>query len=224
MAKAAKKHTPIDCETEDLTSVHRYLVELGYEIEPALRTMEQHIATPEFPLKVEEYVDGELRNAYNVTDRFYFRTKYKLKFDLYDQEVRVVPRIWRLMWGGGLAFVERRYRVGKQTVRLVWPAFPPASQTAPDQQPEDSTGPDPFRTGTAGRPSAAHLVKAEAERRIADKEVTPMPGGLTTFSEDLEKWWDVERLNFNPSGPPMEAGSIKNVVRELWNAALGVQN
>jgi len=54
--------------------------------------------------------------------------------------------------------------------------------------------------------------------------VTPMPGGLTTFSEDLKKWWDVERLNFNPSGPPMEAGSIKNVVRELWNAALGVQN
>jgi hypothetical protein len=223
MATQAAEHvTPINCETEDLTSVHRYLVESGYEIEPALRTMEQHIATPEFPLTVEEYVDGELRNAYNVTDRFYFRTKYKLKFDLYDQEVRVVPRIWRLMWGG-LAFVERRYRVVKQTVRLVWPAYPPASH-APNQQPEDMAAPDPFRTGAAGRPSAAHFVLAEAERRIAEKEVTPTLGGLNAFSEDLKNWWDVERLTFNPPGPPMEAGSIKNVVRELWNAALGVQN
>jgi len=32
---------------------------------------------------------------------------------------------------------------------------------------------DPFKTGASGRPSAASLVEAEAERRIANGEVTP---------------------------------------------------
>jgi hypothetical protein len=96
-----------------------------------------------------------------------------------------------------------------------------------DSAPADNTGPDPFRTGAAGRPSAAAIVLAEAERRIRDKEVTPKQGGLTAFSTDLKNWWEEKRHTYNPDpGPRMTASGIRSCgVRDLWNAALrGVRN
>jgi hypothetical protein len=44
---------------------------------------------------------------------------------------------------------------------------------------------DPFKTGASGRPSAASLVEAEAERRIANGEVAPREDDLAKFSRDL---------------------------------------
>jgi hypothetical protein len=85
----------------------------------------------------------------------------------------------------------------------------------------ENTGPDPFRTGTAGRPTAKEIVLAEAGRRIRDREVVPEQGGLTAFSESLESWWQNKRRTYEPPGPPMTASAIRNAgVRDLWNVAL----
>jgi hypothetical protein len=82
---------------------------------------------------------------------------------------------------------------------------------------------DPFRTGAAGRPTASHLVVAEAKRRIEEGEVKPREGGLNDFANLLCKWWDTERLKYQPPGaPPLKPGSIKNAVRQLWNDARAV--
>jgi hypothetical protein len=82
-------------------------------------------------------------------------------------------------------------------------------------------GPDPFKTGAVGRPTAKAIVLAEAERRIREREVIPQLGGLTAFSEDLEEWWEAKRHTYKPPGPRMAASSIRSCgVRNLWNAAL----
>jgi hypothetical protein len=75
---------------------------------------------------------------------------------------------------------------------------------------------DPFRTGAAGRPTAAYMIRAEAERRISSGEVVPQPRGLARFARDLFDWWEAERQNFTPPGPAMKAGTIENKVRDLW--------
>jgi hypothetical protein len=125
---------------------------------------------------------------------------------------------------------EREWKEQPRTPPRPYPAVPAAPETAPavsevatQDVSREVQGVDPFRTGAAGRPSAAHLIEVEAGRRITNKEVTPTLGGLTSFSEDLETWWEKERHKpeYNPPGPPMKAGSIKNVVRKLWTAACG---
>jgi hypothetical protein len=209
---------------KDLDDALRYLVEeLGYEEYPALWEMEARIWDGKLRLMRQKLVDdlpyspSHYGMPYNVepVDPSFFCSKLTLRFDRHDR-VEVIPRV------AGFEWWDFRYRIADGCdVRAIWP-HPPASETASAQKP-NSAGLDPFRTGAAGRPTAAHLILAEAERRITEKEVTPTLGGLTAFSEDLEKWWAEKRLTFDPHGPPMEAGSIKNVVRELWNAALGVQ-
>src|SRR5215831_11135741 len=85
----------------------------------------------------------------------------------------------------------------------------------------ENTGPDPFKTGTAGRPTAKNIVLAEAERRIRDREVVPKQGGLAEFSRSLESWWQNKRGTYEPPGPAMTASAIRNAgVRDLWNVAL----
>jgi hypothetical protein len=220
MAQVADQLTPI----KDLDGAFRYLTEeLGYDRYAALCEMSERIWGGQLRLTRQRYVlgkpysptDGKPYNPEPV-DPSFFRSKLTLDFDHRHDRVEVVERVAGLPW-------DLRYRIAEGCdARAIWPR-PLASQTAPVQQP-DSAGPDPFRTGAAGRPSAAYLIEIEAKRRIAEKEVTPTLGGLTAFSEDLAKWWAEKRLTFDPPGPPMEAGSIKNVVRELWNAALGVQN
>jgi hypothetical protein len=102
--------------------------------------------------------------------------------------------------------------------------FPPerALEPTPLSSAEtENTSPDPFRTGTAGRPTAKEIVLAEAGRRIRGREVLPEQGGLTAFSESLETWWEQERQTYKPPGPSMTASGIRNCgVRDLWNSAL----
>lgn len=70
---------------------------------------------------------------------------------------------------------------------------------------------DPFKTGASGRPSAASLVEAEAERRIANGEVAPREDDLAKFFRDLAAWWEEKRRKYEPVGPPMKPRSIENV-------------
>jgi hypothetical protein len=84
---------------------------------------------------------------------------------------------------------------------------------------------DPFRTGAAGRPTASHLVVAEAKRRIEEGEVKPLKGGLNDFAISLFNWWEKERFKYQPPAPALKAGSLKNAgVRKLWKDALAVSN
>jgi hypothetical protein len=83
---------------------------------------------------------------------------------------------------------------------------------------------DSFKTGLPGHPNYSHLVKNEAERRIKTKEVVPTRGELKQFTVVLEGWWEIVRKTFNPPAPPIKAGSIENVIRDTWNAALASAN
>jgi hypothetical protein len=75
---------------------------------------------------------------------------------------------------------------------------------------------DPFRTGAPGRPTAAHIIAAEAKRRISSGEVVPQRRGIARFARDLSNWWERERMKLTPPGPAMKAGTIENKVRDLW--------
>jgi hypothetical protein len=193
MDEAAEQVTPIEWWALDDLLEYLTLAPFRYEIDEALLKMERAISTGDLLLYFDtDAIDGKLQ-TYEF-DPFRFHTAHTLKFDYFSQLVRVVPR-------RGLQVGRRGYKLIKQDAQRVWPLRPPASQTAPDKQPEDKAGPDPFRTGAAGRPSAAYLIEIEAKRRIAEKEVTLTLGGLTAFSEDLEKWWAEKRLTFDPPRP-----------------------
>lgn len=99
---------------------------------------------------------------------------------------------------------------------VVEPVTQPVEQ--PESKPESKPKIDPFKTG--GRPTAAHLVQAEARRRIKDGEVTVKRGGLSAFAKVLEEWWEPERQRYDPPGPPIQQKHIADVVRSAWNEAL----
>jgi hypothetical protein len=196
MAQAANKHTRID----DLDDLLRYLTEeLGFQKGFAIYAMNQHY---------HDQLDGQLRlekqdlilDDEPYGDWIAINAEFgDLKLDR-DGHVQVIPRI--KFWRKG------RYRIAEGCdVRAIWPPRPPAS----------------FRTGAAGRPTAADFVLDEAERRIAKEEITPTEGGLADFSRKLFKWYDKERITFKPHGPKLTAGSIENIVRDLWRAALRAQ-
>ena len=83
----------------------------------------------------------------------------------------------------------------------------------------NTSGPERFRTGAPGRPTAAHFIKQEAERRISAGEVTVEAGGLKKFAKELEAWWSNERQRYEQA-PTMTATTIANTIRELWNESL----
>jgi hypothetical protein len=208
MAESADHPTPI----KDLDDLLRYLTEeLGYEKYDALWEMEQKYLDGQLRLEKQDLIrDDEPYGDWIAINALYGHIELNRR-----GRVRVVPLtpLWR----------EASYRIAEGCdARAIWPRRPPASQAAPAQQPE--VGLDPFRTGAAGRPTAAHIVLDEAKRRIVEKEVTPTSGGLTAFSKKLADWWDVKRKASEPHGPEMKAGSIANVVRDEWNKALAARN
>jgi hypothetical protein len=221
MAEAAEQHIPI----KDLDDVLRYLTEeLGYEKYAALCEMRERIWDGQLRLTRQRHVDGK---PYSPTDGTpynpepvnpsFFRSNLILDFDHRHDRAEVISQL-------GFEWWDFRYRIaeGCDARAICW-SRPPESQAAPERQLEDKTGPDPFRTGAAGRPSAADFIRAEAERRIAEQEVTPTRGGLADFSQKLWDWYDKKRKTFEPSGPSITAGRIETVVRNLWNAALSAQ-
>jgi hypothetical protein len=93
--------------------------------------------------------------------------------------------------------------------------WPPKTE-APVAQVVEPPTVDPFRTGAPGRPTAAGAICSEAERRISSGEVVSQPRGLARFARDLSDWWERERQQASPPGPAMKAGTIENIVRDLW--------
>ena len=100
----------------------------------------------------------------------------------------------------------------RDDVLALWPP----NTKAPVAQVVEPPTVDPFRTGAPGRPTAAKMIQAEAERRISSGEVVPRPRGLARFARDLSDWWERERQQASPPGPAMKAGTIENIVRDLW--------
>jgi hypothetical protein len=78
---------------------------------------------------------------------------------------------------------------------------------------------EPFRTGSAGRPTAKEIIIAEFKRRIETGEVTPYRhGGLKEEGERLFHWWEKERQTHTPPGPEVTVGTIENQIRASWRA------
>jgi hypothetical protein len=96
-----------------------------------------------------------------------------------------------------------------------------------DVGPDDPTptnavkGVDSFRTGSAGRPSAKEFIQIEFKRRLQDGEIRPVEGGLAACARTLVKWWEAKRRGYDPPGPSVTPGTIENMIRELWRAAVG---
>jgi hypothetical protein len=129
MALAIEQLTRID----DLDDLLRYLTEdLSYRKGVAVYLMDQHYLDGQLLLEKQDYIhDGEPYGGWDPIDAKYGH----LEFDRHGR-MRVVPRIkpWR----------EARYRIAEQCdARAIWPLHPTAPQPAPDQQPEDKSGPDP---------------------------------------------------------------------------------
>jgi hypothetical protein len=80
-----------------------------------------------------------------------------------------------------------------------------------------TTAINPFATGSAGRPTARDLIRAEFRRRI---ETGQIRSGfrLSACAEMLTTWWETERKGFDPPGPPTKQGTIENIIREPWRA------
>jgi hypothetical protein len=215
MAKAANQHTPGELSLDDLLN---YLMRrFRWREDSALYQIDQKISAGDLPLRVRHYLDEKLQGE-NVVISNYYRNY--LGLEIKDSRVQVITKYFALVPG------EFHYTVLEQDAQFVdWLPQSPASQTALDQEPKGQAGPDPFKTGAGGRPAVMHLIMIEAERRIADKEVTPTLGELTKFGRDLADWWNNEkRRTFNPPGAPVGAKSVENAVRNVWNAVLGAQN
>jgi hypothetical protein len=75
---------------------------------------------------------------------------------------------------------------------------------------------DRFKTGTAGRPTAKHLILAEFEQRLKDCKIEPKDGELTKCSKAMAEWWERTR----GQGPKMAHGTITNILRNRWRAAI----
>lgn len=89
-----------------------------------------------------------------------------------------------------------------------------------------ATGLDTFRTGAAGKPTAADFIRSEVKRRIGAREVVPRRGDLEAYSRVMWDWYEKERHKFNPPGPEVKSpGSVENMIRPVWNCALrGARN
>ena len=166
MAQAVDQHT-IEWTLPDLLE-YLTLAPFSYSINRALREMSQAIATGKLPLKREYYVDGKFRTDW--LDPFRFHLHYTLELDRVTAVVRVVKRGWL---PGEASF---HYTVAEQDVLTLWPPRPPASQTAPAQQPEEDKG-DGWQVG--------RVKKALKEKYPPDGQ-PPIDLPLKTVRDDLK--------------------------------------
>jgi hypothetical protein len=71
---------------------------------------------------------------------------------------------------------------------------------------------DPFKTGAAGRPSAAKVLCAEAERRIAEHDISQ--NTLKDFAASLLAWL----YKTHPGAPNTSQKNAETILRSLWTS------
>jgi hypothetical protein len=93
------------------------------------------------------------------------------------------------------------FRVERRIIDELWPPseLPTSAETATDH------------SGAPGRPSSAHLVDAEFERRLQSGAIK---SSLASQAEVLKAWLKTT----HPKLSPMSAGTIENRIRDAWNA------
>jgi hypothetical protein len=203
MAQAADQHTAKEWSLEDYLRYVRLTLNCG--INKALREMERRIVSDQLLLIRRRYdADGNRKGDPVLIERFNFLRNYTLQLDE-DDRVRVVTRRPDTFFGPTLvsdkALVQRltywdRGRVtdGYYTV-IERPPRPPASQTAPDQQPEDKTGPDPPKV----------WLPIEHKRR---QQLNDIPKNITAYTRELHpaavKAVRQGRLTYAPSARRLE--------------------
>jgi hypothetical protein len=217
MAQAAEQHTPSSIEWSLDDYVAQLIVTLGCEKYPALWGMWDRIANRRLLFFRLRLVDGKPYSPWDhktihgtpkpfnkeLVDADYFRSNYRFEFDDHDR-VRVNSQEW---------FVYR-YTVAE-------PLRPPASQTAPDQQPEDKA--------RAGRPSPRTVPASDPPKRVNTKEWikaeviqlkkdNAIPSDacrrITNFAKFLEKRMDTA-AEINKLIRPAGWGHIKNLLYRL---------
>jgi hypothetical protein len=120
---------------------------LGKKKKRALYEMEQHRLVGDLRVVVRGYdADGNPKGK---------------PFDLGTDKKNelVYDRVW--IHPLGLPWGDFRCTVTEQNARALWPPRLPASQTAPDQQPEDKAGPDPLNSD---HPSAVQSSQDKSKR------------------------------------------------------------
>ena len=149
MALAIEQYTPLDEDRWTLNQAFDHLtVTLGYLEERALREMEQQRLGGHLVVQVHKVVDGKLQG-----DPEYLPCKKTHKLFRHLGWVRPLG----LKWGN----FDFRCTVYRQRVLELWPLHTPASQTGPDQQPENNVGPDPSK---AGHPPTAQRPRTKASK------------------------------------------------------------
>jgi hypothetical protein len=148
----------------------------------------------------------------NLVDPVDFRLNYTFQLDRYDQ-VRLLTQSQALYLGFDPSDPYNARAVIGGYFAVI--DYPPASQTAPDQQPADKAGPDPF-AGIDRPPAQAPLkpkawLLAEHERRQQQRDV---PKDITTYGKQLHNAAVVDvrrgRLTNVPS-----ARRFENLLHEL---------
>jgi hypothetical protein len=93
-----------------------------------------------------------------------------------------------------------------------WPTKPEPSSAQLGAQ-KQAPAVDPYRTGTAGRPTASHLLIAEFKRRRLRGRA---PGALKDEAASLLGWLAKK----HPDAPPTTQETIQNIIRDAWRTAL----
>jgi hypothetical protein len=235
MAKAKAKF--IAKPDWDLSDLHRYLcVELDYEIDPAVREIENAIKASRLELMVQIVV--QLVQIFVQPGPFFqpgpgpwmpqgdpvkvdpydFRIDYALEFEPHNKTVKVVceklDREWaRSTFGGGTfpGFVQRYYTISEAAARQLWPSRLPASQAAAKQQTEDRADLDSYKPTS---------TKAWVVAEVAGmKKAGEIPKGIikTDFAQLLEKQMG-KAAKTNKSLRPVKRDHILNNLSRwgLW--------
>jgi hypothetical protein len=85
---------------------------------------------------------------------------------------------------------------------------PTTAASAADATLEETESPDPYKTGLPGRPSIAHLIEREFERRV---EAGIALRVLAREAGELRAW----AIEQHPDAPPPTEKTIANQIREL---------
>jgi hypothetical protein len=151
MALATDQDTPIEWS---LTRLFRYLrAELGKGKKRALDEMEYRREEGHLRVIVREYdADGKPQGD---------------PFDLPTDKAHelVYDRVW--IYPRGLK-LGHRCTVTEKNVRDLWPTYPPASQTASDQQPEELPGSDPTKPLSTPAWMIAEARRLKATGKISE--------------------------------------------------------